>query len=70
MQYTAGDVRELVRSCLTMEGEEGYREARRLLKSKYGQSYRVATSYVDKLTNSPQIKADDSAALHQYSRIP
>ena len=35
-QFTAGDVKELVRSCHHLPPEEGYDEARRLLKRKYG----------------------------------
>ena len=30
VQYTVGDVQELMRSCLAMDSEEGYREARKL----------------------------------------
>ena len=33
IQYTQGDVKELMKSCLSMKGEEGYAEARRLLKT-------------------------------------
>ena len=43
VQYT-GDVQELMRSCLAMDPEEGYREARKLLKQRYGQSYKIATA--------------------------
>ena len=37
IQYTQGDVKELMKSYLSMKGEEGYAEARRLLKRRYGQ---------------------------------
>ena len=47
VQYTSGEVQDLVRSCLSMKPEEGYKEARRLLKEKYGQNYKIATTYVD-----------------------
>jgi len=36
VQYTTGEVRELVKSCLAMKEEVGYREARDLLKKRYG----------------------------------
>ena len=55
VQYTSGEVQELVSSCLSMKPEEGYQEARSLLKKRYGQSYRIATAYVGKLTNGPPI---------------
>ena len=34
IQYTSGDVQELMRSCLSMTPDEGYKEARRLLKAR------------------------------------
>ena len=46
IQYTSGDVKELMRSCLSMKPDEGYKTAQALLKSRYGQSYRIATAYV------------------------
>lgn len=67
VQYTSGEVRELVSSCLSMRPEEGYQEARSLLKKLYGQSYRIATAYVNKLTNGQPIKAEDSSALRRFS---
>ena len=51
---------------LSMKPEEGYKTARALLKDRYGQSYR-ASPLVDRVTKSPQIKADDSPALQRYS---
>ena len=67
VQYTTGEVRELVKSCLTMNPEEGYHEACSLLKQRYGQGYRIATAYVDRLTRGPPIKAEDNAALRRFS---
>jgi hypothetical protein len=67
VQYTTGDVRELVRSCLTLNGEEGYTKARKLLKERYGQSYRIATAYVDRLVKGPPIKAEDNTALQRFA---
>ena len=36
VQYTFSDVQELTWSCLSMQPEEGYQEAQRLLKARYG----------------------------------
>ena len=49
-----------------MKPEEGYQEARTLLKDRYGQSYSIATAYVERLTNGPPIKAEDSVALRRF----
>ena len=67
VQYTAGEVKELMRSCLSMKPEEGYKTARTLLKSHYGQSYKIATALVDRITKTPQIKNEDGPALQRFS---
>ena len=43
----------MTHSCLAMDQEEGYPEARKLLKQRYGQSYKITTAYVDKVTKGP-----------------
>ena len=53
VQYTEGEVQELTHSCLAMDQEEGHPEARKLLKQRYGQSYKITTAYVDKVTKGP-----------------
>ena len=67
IQYTSGDVNELMRSCLTMSAEEGYREARRLLKQRYGQDYRIAAAYVNRVTTGPPIRTDKAEDLRRFS---
>ena len=67
VQYTAGDVQELMRNCLAMDSEKGYREARKLLTKRYGQPYRIASACVERVTNGPAIKSEDGAALLSFS---
>ena len=69
VQYTTGEVQDLIKSCLTMRDEVGYREARDLLQKRYGSSYRIATAYVDKLTRGPAIKAENGDALRRFSIV-
>ncbi|XP_078357279.1 uncharacterized protein LOC144642164 [Oculina patagonica] len=67
VQYTSGPVKELMKSCLTMREQEGYVEARRLLKERYGQGYKIAAAHVKRLVEGPQIKAEDGTALERFS---
>ena len=67
VQYTTGQVRELMRSCLPMKENEGYREARKLLLERYGQPYNIASALVDKIANGPVIRVDDGAGLQKLS---
>ena len=41
-----------------MDPEEGYPEARKLLKQLYGQSYKITTAYVDKVTKGLVMSED------------
>ena len=67
VQCTAGDIQELMCSCLATDLEEGYQEARKLHAKRYGQPYKIASAYVESVTNGPAIKAEDGAALQSFS---
>ena len=67
VKYTSGDVHELMRSCLSMRHVEGYQEARRLLKERYGQDYKIATAFVERVTSGPPIKAERCEDLRRFS---
>ena len=56
-----------MRSCLSMHPQEGYQEARKLLKSRYGRSYKIATAYVERISSYPQIKSEDGESLQRVS---
>ena len=66
-QFTAGDVKELVRSCHHLPSDVGYDEARRLLEKKFGDEYRIPSAYETKALNWPNIKAEDGVALNRFS---
>ena len=57
LQCTSGHVQDLVRSCLTMREDVGYSEARTLLAERYGQPFKIATAYVDRVINGEPIRA-------------
>ena len=67
IQYTSGDAQEFLRSCLTMNADDGYQKARSLLKRRYGENHRIATAYVDRIINGPVVKDEDGKALHKLS---
>lgn len=67
VQYTSGAVQELMQSSSLIDSDKGYQEAKRLLKSRYGQPYKIASAYVGKVVNGPQIKSKDGEALQTFS---
>jgi hypothetical protein len=67
VQYTSGNVKELMQSCLAMDPVVGYQEAIKLLKKRYGQDYRIATAYVERITQGSAIRSEDSNSLQRLS---
>ena len=67
IQHTTGPIQELMKSCLWMREDEGYVEARKLLKERYGQNYRIAAAHVQRLIDGPPIKNEDATALQRFS---
>lgn len=65
VQYTTGEVREIVESCLTLKEDLGYEEARNLMQKRYRKRYRIATGYIDKLAKDPASKAEDGDVLRR-----
>lgn len=61
-QFTRGEPRDLVRSCQHMNPQQGYSEARKLLFCHYGNELRIATAYMNRAFDWPQIKTDDAKA--------
>lgn len=66
-QFTAGQPRELVRSCQFMDPERGYAKAKELLKRHFGDEHNIATSYLNKVLKWPLIRSEDAEALQTYS---
>ena len=66
-QHTSGRTREIVRSCMYLNPEEGYSKAKKLLEARFGQKQNIAMAYVDQLTNGPYIKAEDAESLEGFS---
>ena len=66
-QYTSGPCKELVRSCLHMNANTGYTQAKALLKRHFGDDMKIASAYMEKALNWHTIKSEDGNALHCYA---
>ena len=63
----AGEANSLVKSCHQKNLKQAYKEAKKLLEDKYGNEYLIAQHYLQKLSDWPQIKAEDGPALSKFS---
>ena len=48
-QHTSGRAREILRSCMYLNPEEGYSKAKKLLEARFGQKHNIAKAYIDQL---------------------
>jgi len=56
LQYCVGKARKVIHCCTVMPPSEGYKHARKLLKERFGNEYRISEAWIDKVTNGQQIK--------------
>ncbi|XP_064645133.1 uncharacterized protein LOC135498680 [Lineus longissimus] len=66
-QYTAGEAKDILRSCVHMKPVEEYNQALALLKHHFGDEYRITTSYVEKALKWDTIQNEDEKALKAYA---
>ncbi len=65
-QYTRGQPKEFVRSCLHMIPSQGYKRAKDLLKEHFGNEVRITSAYMEKAFSWKTIKSEDAKALQDY----
>ena len=63
IQYCSGKAKKVIESCVLLDQEEGYKEAKRLLEERFGSKYKVSNSWINKVSNGPPIKPNDREAL-------
>ena len=68
-QQLEGCAKELIQGCIFMDVNRGYAEARHLLHMEYGNPFTVATAYIQKANNWPNLKADDGQGLRTPSHL-
>lgn len=61
-QYTRGQPRELVKSCQHLP-----KDTKDLLAEHFGNEYKIASAYMDKILNWPLRKPEDAEALQSFS---
>ena len=68
-QQLEGCAKELIQGCIFMDVNHGCTEARHLLHMECGDPFKVATAYIQKANNWPNLKADDSQGLRTLSHF-
>lgn len=66
-QFTKGQPRDLVKSCQHLPSVQGYQRAKSLLAEHFGNEYKIASAYMDKIDSWPLVKAEDVKSLKSFS---
>lgn len=66
-QYTSGQSKELVRTCLFLEPHRGFAKAKELLQEHFGNEYKISSAYINKALLWTPIKPEDSQTLNSYA---
>ena len=66
LKYLSGEAKELVKGCICLSADEGYKEARRLLDKHYGDPVRIVSAYRKELKERPQLKAHDGQDFRKF----
>lgn len=59
LQCTKGKAKEAIYSCSLTGGEDGYMEAREILKRRFGNNYLISTRVINNLKSGKQVKSSE-----------
>ena len=65
IEFTSGEPKNLIETCLYQSPESGYRRARELLEKHYGNPIQVANTHMEKLVSWPKVYDSDSKKMRE-----
>ena len=66
IKYTSGDARELIKHCIQLPSNEGFKHAKYLLEKVYGNPHKILASYRKEVKNWQPIKFGDGIAFRRF----
>ena len=66
-QFTKGKAQKIVKSCSHFSSSIGFSRAKQFLYQEYGNEFRVANAYIEKLDKWPEIKPEHADDLQELS---
>ena len=69
IRYTRGEAKDLIKHCVHSDQQSCYDEAMSLLEKEYGNPLHIATAYMKKLKNWPEVKHGDGASMRALYRF-
>ena len=66
-KYTTGKANEVIKGFVTLNSNDSYKRAKKLLAKRFGDPHRVSNAYKLRLSNWPQINEGDSNGQQSFS---
>ena len=66
IKYTSGDARELIKHCIQLPSNEGFKHAKYLLEKVYGHAHKILASYRKEVKNWQPIKFGDEIVFRRF----
>ena len=67
IQQCQGEAKDSIQDCIIMDHQEGFDNALKILKDRYGRPHTVARAYLTQLTEGPPLKPSDHNGLTNLS---
>ena len=65
LKYTVGEAKELIKHCIQLPHDKGYKYAKSLLEKTYGNPHKILSSYRKEVKDWPQVKFGDAKAFRK-----
>ena len=69
IKYTKGDAKDMVKNCIQLPPEDGFKTAKHLLNERYGDPHRIIAAYRREIKQWPQIKSGDAVAYQKLQNF-
>ena len=66
-KFTTGEAKEAIRGLLSLDSQEAYVRAKKILTSRFGNTFLLSNAYRKKIENWPQIASNDGPGLRRFS---
>ena len=66
-KFTTGEAKEAVRGLLSLDSQEAYVRAKKILTSRFGNTFLMSNVYRKKIENWPKIAPNDGPGLRRFS---
>jgi hypothetical protein len=66
-KFTSGEAKEAISGLLSLDSEEAYTKAKKILMSMFGNAFFVSNAYRKKIENWPKIPPNDDPGLKRFS---